>query len=80
MRSAFSRPKAGTVSASRPRMETSTMTKSRMFQPSRMYAVESTKCLGVFDLQKPIEQIFARVSDNGSNMIKGWEDGFQAQH
>ena len=31
-------------------------------------------------LTKPTEQIFARVSDNGSNMIKGWEDGFQAQH
>ena len=28
-------------------------------------------------LKKPIEEIFARVSDNGTNMIKGWEDGFQ---
>ena len=28
-------------------------------------------------LTRPTEQIFARVSDNGSNMIKGWEEGFQ---
>ena len=28
-------------------------------------------------LKKPIEEIFVRVSDNGSNMIKGWEQGFQ---
>ena len=29
-------------------------------------------------IDKPVEQIFARISDNGSNMIKGWEEGFQA--
>jgi hypothetical protein len=29
-------------------------------------------------LKKPVEEIFARVSDNGSNMIKGWEEGFRA--
>ena len=28
-------------------------------------------------LNKPIQQIFARVSDNGSNILKGWQDGFQ---
>lgn len=28
-------------------------------------------------LSDPIADIFARVSDNGSNMIKGWEEGFQ---
>jgi hypothetical protein len=26
---------------------------------------------------KPTEEIFARISDNCSNMIKGWKDGFQ---
>jgi hypothetical protein len=26
---------------------------------------------------KPTEEIFARISDNSSNMIKGWKDGFQ---
>jgi zinc finger BED domain-containing protein 1 (E3 SUMO-protein ligase ZBED1) len=25
---------------------------------------------------KPTEEIFARICDNGSNMIKGWKDGF----
>ena len=29
-------------------------------------------------LKSPIEQLFVRISDNGSNMIKGWEDGFQS--
>ena len=28
-------------------------------------------------ITKPVEQLFARVSDNGANMIKGWRDGFQ---
>ena len=28
-------------------------------------------------ITKPVEEIFARVSDNGSNMIKGWREGFQ---
>jgi len=28
-------------------------------------------------IDKPIEQIFVRVSDNGANMLKGWEEGFQ---
>ena len=28
-------------------------------------------------LKKPVEELFVRVSDNGSNMIKGWEEGFQ---
>ena len=31
----------------------------------------------VFGILKPTEEIFASISDNGSNMIKGWEDGFQ---
>ena len=26
-------------------------------------------------IKKPIEEIFVRVSDNGANMIKGWEEG-----
>lgn len=30
-------------------------------------------------LENPIEDIFVRVSDNGTNMIKGWEEGFQAR-
>lgn len=29
-------------------------------------------------LEKPVEQIFVRVCDNGSNMLKGWQDGFLA--
>ena len=29
-------------------------------------------------LKKPVQEIFVRVSDNGSNMIKGWQEGFQA--
>ena len=29
-------------------------------------------------LDKPVEQIFERVCDNGSNMIKGWNEGFLA--
>ena len=24
-----------------------------------------------------MEEVFARVSDNGSNMLKGWKEGFQ---
>ena len=28
-------------------------------------------------IKKPVEELFARVSDNGSNMIKGWPEGFQ---
>ena len=28
---------------------------------------------------KPTEEIFASISDNSSNMVKGWEDGFQVQ-
>jgi hypothetical protein len=28
---------------------------------------------------KPTEEIFARISDNSSNMIRGWKDGFQVQ-
>lgn len=28
-------------------------------------------------LHDPVHDIFARVSDNGSNMIKGWQEGFQ---
>ena len=28
-------------------------------------------------ISKPTEEIFARVSDNGSNMISGWQEGFQ---
>lgn len=28
-------------------------------------------------IASPIEELFARVSDNGANMIKGWQDGFQ---
>ena len=29
-------------------------------------------------LKEPVENIFLRVSENGSNMIKGWEEGFQS--
>lgn len=29
-------------------------------------------------IEKPIEEIFVRVSDNGTNMLKGWEQGFQS--
>ena len=29
-------------------------------------------------IKKPIEELYVRISDNGSNMIKGWEEGFQA--
>ena len=29
-------------------------------------------------ITKPVEQLFVRVSDNGSNMLKGWNTGFQA--
>lgn len=29
-------------------------------------------------IDKPVEQICTRVSDNGSNMLKGWRQGFQA--
>eukprot|EP00966_Prymnesium_polylepis_P146735 3389398-Prymnesium_polylepis.1 len=28
-------------------------------------------------IKKPTEELFVRISDNGSNMIKGWEEGFQ---
>ena len=28
-------------------------------------------------LHKPVQELFARISDNGSNMIKGWAEGFQ---
>lgn len=28
-------------------------------------------------ISNPVEQIFARVSDNGANMMKGWQNGFQ---
>ena len=28
-------------------------------------------------LDHPITQLFGRISDNGSNMVKGWEEGFQ---
>lgn len=38
----------------------------------------SNEAWALTDLKKPTEQIFMRVSDNGSNMIKGWEEGAQA--
>lgn len=30
-------------------------------------------------LKNPVEDIFVRVSDNGTNMIKGWESRFQVR-
>ena len=29
-------------------------------------------------IKQPTEELFVRISDNGSNMIKVWEEGFQA--
>ncbi|KAL1504112.1 hypothetical protein AB1Y20_010522 [Prymnesium parvum] len=37
-------------------------------------SAESWRAAGI---ENPIEQLSARVSDNGSNMMKGWSDGFQ---
>ena len=38
----------------------------------------SLKAWAATGISDPIDQIFVRVSDNGANMIKGWESGFQA--
>ena len=35
------------------------------------------QCWKETGISKPTEEIFARISDNGSNMISGWQEGFQ---
>ena len=38
----------------------------------------SDEAWGSCGIVKPIEQLFARISDNGANMLKGWCEGFQS--